>query len=160
MSNVKTRPRMLLAPAGRKGDSVSFRFRLVPKGNRQPIPGIDAHDREIKIDQFLLGENPGGFPIDVVGQVMSRDQRDRLDPGKCGSLPVRIFGGLLPGIQKMNLSFSDTELQSVPAMVDNAEGTSIDLGNPQLDKFPKFRFERRFFKMNFNVVKTLQRRAE
>jgi hypothetical protein len=45
----------------------------------------------------------------------------------------------------MNLSFSNTELQSVSAMVDNAEGTSIDLGNAQLDQFPKFRFEWRFF---------------
>ena len=60
----------------------------------------------------------------------------------------------------MNLSFSDTELQSVSAMIDNAEGTSIDLGNAQLDQFPKLGFERRFFQMNFNVVKILQRWAE
>ena len=60
----------------------------------------------------------------------------------------------------MNLSFSDTELQSVSTVVDNTEGTPINLGNAQLDQFPKFCFERRFFQIDFNIVKTLQRRTE
>src|SRR6516162_8746211 len=105
----------------------SFGFRLVAEGNRQSVPGIDAHDREIKVRQFLFGEDAGGFPVDIVGQVVSRDQRDRLSPSQCSPLAIRIIGGLLPGIKQMNLSFSDTELQSVSTVVDNTEGTPIIL---------------------------------
>ena len=53
--------------------SISFAFRFVPKGDRKPVPRIDAHHGEVEVNEFLLGENADGFRIDLVGQMMHRD---------------------------------------------------------------------------------------
>ena len=55
------------------GPSISFAFRFVPKGDRKPVPRIDAHHGEVEVNEFLLGENADGFRVDLVGQVMYRD---------------------------------------------------------------------------------------
>ena len=40
------------------GSAISFAFRFVPKGGRKPVPRIDAHHREVEVNDFLLGEEP------------------------------------------------------------------------------------------------------
>ena len=59
--------------SGNIGPSISFAFRFVPKGDRKPVPRIDAHDVEVEVNEFLLGENAGGIRVDLVGQMMHRD---------------------------------------------------------------------------------------
>src|SRR3981081_150417 len=89
-----------------------------------------------------------------------RDERDRLGPRECRPLPVRKFGRVPPAVMQMNLSFSNTNSESVSTMVNDTKSTSIDLRSTQLDQFPKFRLESRFFQMSLNVVKALQCRTE
>src|ERR1700737_3985820 len=90
--------------------------------------------------------------------MVCRNERDRLSPCERRALPVRKFGRLLPGVKQMNLSFSDSDFESVSTMVNNAKGASIDLRDAQLDQLPKFSLQSRFFQMSFDVVKALQRR--
>src|ERR1700736_4715406 len=52
---------------------LSVAVRFVPEGDRKPIPRIDTHRREVQINQFLLGENAGGFCVDFIGQMVLRD---------------------------------------------------------------------------------------
>src|ERR1700737_3735596 len=89
-----------------------------------------------------------------------RNERDRLGPRKCRPLPGRKFGRVPPGVKQMNLSFSNTNSESVSTMVNDTKGTSIDLRSTQLDQFPKFSLESRFFQMSLDVVKALQCRTE
>ena len=53
--------------------SISLPFRLVTKGDRKPVPGIDAHHRQVEVNEFLLGENADSFRVDFVRQMMHRD---------------------------------------------------------------------------------------
>jgi hypothetical protein len=52
---------------------ISIRFGFVPKGYRKSVPRIDARHGEIEINEFLLGENAGGFRIDLIGQMTHRN---------------------------------------------------------------------------------------
>jgi hypothetical protein len=52
---------------------LSVAVRFVPEGDRKPIPRIDTHRGEVQINQFLLGENAGGFRVDFIGQMVLND---------------------------------------------------------------------------------------
>jgi|SRR5271165_5422280 len=45
----------------------AFGFRLVSKRDRQPVPRIDTHDRDIEVDELLLGEYAGCFRVNFIG---------------------------------------------------------------------------------------------
>jgi hypothetical protein len=46
---------------------MSFGVRLVPEGDRKPVPRIDAHDGQVEVNKFLLGENAHGMRVNVIG---------------------------------------------------------------------------------------------
>ena len=94
---------------------------------------VNRNDRQRKIRKFLFAELFARLIIDLVRNVIVRDQDQCFRPCQSGSFPFAVIGRLSPGYEAVKVAARFSACSRILAVHIDAIGAAVDLRCSQLD---------------------------
>src|SRR6187402_277920 len=116
--------------------------RLDVEGDIDPVPGVDGHDRECQVGDFLLRQLRTYALVDSVLDAVGGNLGQGFGPGQAGAFARRKQVRFAPDghvVQAQRALAVDGGALYVHV---DAEGTAVDLGNTHLDELADRLFDR------------------
>ena len=122
-----------LVPAARRPPGRRL-GRLHTCSDGDPVPAVDQDDTHDDLGEVLRVEKAGGFLVGGVGDVIA-DEGHFFGEGEDSTFLRREIAGIAPGVEGVDPLFGLTGCAGIAGVHVDTEGTAIDLGSADLDKF-------------------------